>query len=281
MTWRPSIRPTLHLSIQPFIRSPNPNPHPRSSSLSSSPPPPPPRSPCPRPKHPSLCHPNPAAGLPHPRRRRPPHRPQHRPSSLPPPLLSESPPREQISRANSPPLPAPPRAQSRRRCPDPGCKDSTLQPEACRDVVPTPLFQRWGAALCDMALEGLKFYCPFNDCSTLLVDNHQDGDAVIRDVECPHCSRMFCAQFKVPWHDGVDCTEFQRLGKDERGREDLLLRKVAQESKWRRCAKCKMYVERVEGCVYIVCRCGHHFCHLCGSAMAKGNHRCSKCKRTW
>ncbi|VAI32762.1 unnamed protein product [Triticum turgidum subsp. durum] len=167
------------------------------------------------------------------------------------------------------------------RCPDPGCKDGTLQPEACRDVIPTPLFQRWGAALCDMALEGIKFYCPFNDCSTLLVDDHQDGDAVIRDVECPHCSRIFCAQCKVPWHDGVDCAEFQRLGEDERGREDLLLRKVAQESKWRRCAKCKIYVERVEGCVYIVCRCGHHFCYLCGSAMVKGNHRCSKCKRTW
>uniref|UniRef100_A0A453KX00 Uncharacterized protein n=1 Tax=Aegilops tauschii subsp. strangulata TaxID=200361 RepID=A0A453KX00_AEGTS len=30
-----------------------------------------------------------------------------------------------------------------------------------------------------------------------------------------------------------------------------------------------------------ICRCGHHFCYLCGSAMAKGNHRCSKCKRTW
>uniref|UniRef100_A0A453KX39 RING-type domain-containing protein n=1 Tax=Aegilops tauschii subsp. strangulata TaxID=200361 RepID=A0A453KX39_AEGTS len=52
------------------------------------------------------------------------------------------------------------------RCPDLGCEDGTLQPEACRDVIPTPLFQRWGAALCDMALEGIKFYCPFNDCST-------------------------------------------------------------------------------------------------------------------
>jgi E3 ubiquitin-protein ligase RNF144 len=65
---------------------------------------------------------------------------------------------------------------------------------------------------------------------------------------------MFCAQCKVPWHDGVTCTEFQRLGKDERGREDLLLRKVAQKSKWQRCPKCKIYVERIEGCVHIICR---------------------------
>ncbi|CAL5088332.1 unnamed protein product [Urochloa decumbens] len=166
-------------------------------------------------------------------------------------------------------------------CPDPGCKDGVLHPEACRDVIPLQLFQRWGAALCDSSLGELKFYCPFKECSALLVDDPGRGEAAITNVECPHCCRMFCAQCKVPWHDGVTCTEFQRLGKDERGREDLLLRKVARESKWQRCPKCKMYVERVTGCVYIVCRCGHRFCYLCASPMSRGNHRCNICKRTW
>lgn len=146
-------------------------------------------------------------------------------------------------------------------CPDPGCKDGALHPEACRDVIPSQLFQRWGAALCDSALGPLKFYCPFKDCSALLVDDPGDGEAAITSAECPHCHRMFCAQCKVPWHDGVDCAEFQRLGNDERGREDLLLRKVAQESKWQRCPKCKMYVERAEGCVFIICRYVLHFLH--------------------
>ncbi|KAL6846157.1 hypothetical protein ACP4OV_023605 [Aristida adscensionis] len=139
-------------------------------------------------------------------------------------------------------------------CPDPGCKDGALHPEACRDVIPLKLFQRWGAALCDSALGVLKFYCPFKDCSALLVDDPGHGEEVITNVECPHCCRMFCAQCKVPWHDGVECAEFQRLGKDERGQEDLLLRKVAKQSKWQRCPKCKMYVERTDGCVFIICR---------------------------
>lgn len=139
-------------------------------------------------------------------------------------------------------------------CPDPGCKTGVLHPEACRDMIPLQLFQRWGAALCDSSLGELKFYCPFKECSALLVDDPGHGEEVITNVECPHCCRMFCAQCKVPWHDGVTCTEFQRLGKDEQGREDLLLRKVAQESKWQRCPKCKMYVERIEGCVFIICR---------------------------
>ena len=139
-------------------------------------------------------------------------------------------------------------------CPEPECKDGALDPEVCRDFIPLPLFQRWGAALCDSALGAFKFYCPFNDCSALLVDERRHGEAAITQAECPHCCRMFCAQCKVTWHDGITCAEFQRLGKDERSRNDLLLRKVAQRSKWQRCPKCKMYVERTEGCVYIVCR---------------------------
>ncbi|GJM98798.1 hypothetical protein PR202_ga15837 [Eleusine coracana subsp. coracana] len=166
-------------------------------------------------------------------------------------------------------------------CPDPGCKDGTLHPEECRDVIPLKVFQMWGAALCDSALGALKFYCPFKDCSAMLIDDHGHGEAVITDAKCPHCSRLFCAQCKVAWHDGVTCAEFQRLGNDERGKDDLLLRKVAKNKKWQRCPKCQMYVERVDGCVYIVCRCRYCFCYLCGSPMTKGDHRCSKCKRTW
>lgn len=64
-------------------------------------------------------------------------------------------------------------------CPDPGCKDGALHPEACRNFIAPQLFQRWGAALCDMAIGALKFYCPFKDCSVMLVDDHVDGDEAI------------------------------------------------------------------------------------------------------
>jgi E3 ubiquitin-protein ligase RNF144 len=142
-------------------------------------------------------------------------------------------------------------------CPDPGCKGGVLHPEDCRRVIPPPLFDRWGAALCEAALPGeLKFYCPFKDCSALLVDDTSPGDAaaVLTNVECPHCNRLFCARCKVPWHDGVQCAEFQRLGEDERGRDDLLLRKVAQQRRWGRCPRCRMYVEKVSGCDSMRCR---------------------------
>ncbi|KAL6656018.1 hypothetical protein ACP70R_006844 [Stipagrostis hirtigluma subsp. patula] len=164
-------------------------------------------------------------------------------------------------------------------CPDPACEGGALHPEECRGVIPPQVFHRWGAALCDEAVGVLKFYCPFKDCSALLVDDPGHGEAAaVTDVECPHCRRTFCAQCKVPWHDGTSCEEFQRLGEDERGREDLLLRKVAQERKWQRCPKCKMYVERTSGCAFIRCRCGYCFCYNCASPMSMQSHVCTKCR---
>ncbi|KAL6656017.1 hypothetical protein ACP70R_006843 [Stipagrostis hirtigluma subsp. patula] len=163
-------------------------------------------------------------------------------------------------------------------CPDPGCKDGLLQPEECRGAIPPPLFQRWGAALCDAALDELKLYCPYRDCSALLVDDDPgNGEAALTNAVCPHCRRAFCAQCKVPWHHGVSCEEYQRLGEEERGREAMLLRKVAEEQKWQRCPHCRMFVERSFGCAFMQCRCGYCFCYTCGSPMSMQNHSCTRC----
>ncbi|WJX59994.1 hypothetical protein P8452_45250 [Trifolium repens] len=50
-------------------------------------------------------------------------------------------------------------------------------------------------------------YCPFKNCSFLLVN---DGDVGVTSAECPACHRLFCAQCKVPWHGGINCQEFQQ-----------------------------------------------------------------------
>lgn len=140
-------------------------------------------------------------------------------------------------------------------CPDPGCQDGNLEPEMCRSILPGEVFDRWGVALCESALGTAKFYCPYKDCSVLVVNEGVDGDGqVMRDAECPHCKRVLCARCSVPWHDGIDCEQYQQLEEDERGREDLQLRQLANTSKWQRCAECKIYVEKIEGCSFISCR---------------------------
>lgn len=164
------------------------------------------------------------------------------------------------------------------RCPVVDCR-GLLEPEYCRDILPQDVFDRWGAALCEAMIPGAqKFYCPFKDCSAMLI---ADGEEVIWESECPTCRRLFCAQCQVPWHSGINCIEFQKLNKDEREREDILLMNVAKKEKWKRCPNCRYYVEKKDGCMYMKCRCGTAFCYRCGTVSDNFNdryHYCSVCK---
>ncbi|WOK95830.1 hypothetical protein Cni_G04537 [Canna indica] len=141
------------------------------------------------------------------------------------------------------------------RCPDPACEEGALQVEACRPILDEEVYDRWGAALCEAALgTRVKFYCPYKDCSALVINGGgEEGGAARRAAECPHCRRIVCVQCKVPWHEGMSCEEFRKLGEDEREREDLMLRELASKKKWQRCPRCKIYVERIDGCLFMSC----------------------------
>ncbi|XWS26526.1 hypothetical protein CRYUN_Cryun26dG0039100 [Craigia yunnanensis] len=159
-------------------------------------------------------------------------------------------------------------------CPVGNC-EGLLEPEYCRNILPREVFDRWGEALCEaMILGSERFYCPFKDCSMLLID---DGGQVVMESECPNCRRLFCAQCKVPWHTGIECGEFQRLHKDEREREDIMLMKLAKEKKWARCPKCRFVVERTQGCRSMRCRCGTAFCYDCGITQVDSYYFCRYC----
>ncbi|OMO86390.1 Zinc finger, C6HC-type [Corchorus olitorius] len=161
-------------------------------------------------------------------------------------------------------------------CPVPNCK-GILEPEYCRNLLPREVFERWGDALCEAMIFGSeRFYCPYKDCSMVLID---DGGQAVKESECPNCRRLFCAQCKVPWHADIDCREFQRLHKDEREREDIMLMKLAKDKKWARCPRCRFVVERTMGCRYMSCRCGTAFCYDCGSTQVNAQHYCLACKR--
>nr|KAJ0227245.1 hypothetical protein LSAT_V11C100016230 [Lactuca sativa] len=156
------------------------------------------------------------------------------------------------------------------KCPDPKCKE-VIGPEHCRAIVPKEVLERWEEALCESLILGTqKFYCPFKDCSVMLVD---DGGESVTSSECPNCHRLFCAQCKVAWHSEMDCNEFQSLNEDERNPEDIMLMQLAKSKEWRRCPSCNIIVEKQEGCHRIscrlptdlsCCRCGNHFCYGCG-----------------
>jgi E3 ubiquitin-protein ligase RNF144 len=138
-------------------------------------------------------------------------------------------------------------------CPGLECK-GVLELDDCRLFLPKDVTERWDEVLCRALFASeMMFYCPFKDCSAMLVNDKEEGE-VIRQSECPFCHRLFCAQCCVPWHPGIECEEFQRLNESEREREDLMLSELAREKKWRRCPDCKYYVERTEGCLHMTCR---------------------------
>ncbi|KAL7617119.1 hypothetical protein Lser_V15G01519 [Lactuca serriola] len=157
------------------------------------------------------------------------------------------------------------------KCPDPKCK-RLIGPELCGSIVPKEVLERWEDALCEsLILATQKFYCPFKDCSAMLVD---DGGEAVTSSECPNCHRLFCAQCKVAWHTGIDCHEFKSLKKDERNPEDLMLMQLAKNKQWKRCPSCNFIVEKRYGCHHISCRCGQHFCYGCGKEHV-GSHACN------
>lgn len=148
------------------------------------------------------------------------------------------------------------------KCPDVDCT-RLIEPYTFRDLIPADVFERWDKALCEsLILSSEKVYCPFEDCPGMLVvdDDDQGGnDAKVTQTECPSCHRLFCAQCKVTWHAGIGCQEFQSFGntttkKKSSDEEDAMLIRMAKIKQWRRCPRCKMYVEKRDGCMHIRCR---------------------------
>ncbi|TKY72924.1 E3 ubiquitin-protein ligase RNF144B [Spatholobus suberectus] len=148
------------------------------------------------------------------------------------------------------------------KCPELGCR-GTLSPHFCKPILPSYVLVWWEKALCESGIpEEDKFYCPFKDCSALLLNEPRKGVA-IRASNCPHCKRNICVQCRAPWHAEISCDKFQKL-KDKN--DDLML-DLAKRRKWRRCPNCKHYVEKKQGCDDMTCRCSHRFCYNCGDSI--------------
>ncbi|GFQ03897.1 probable E3 ubiquitin-protein ligase ari3 [Phtheirospermum japonicum] len=129
-------------------------------------------------------------------------------------------------------------------CPGVDCK-GVLEMDACRAIVPSDVISAWDEMICEsMISQSHKFYCPYKNCSGLLVNEIESGDDVIIR-EADNC--------RAPWHSGIGCEDFLKLGKNEREQEDIKVHELAKKNKWQRCPRCKFFVEKKEGCLHITC----------------------------
>lgn len=142
-------------------------------------------------------------------------------------------------------------------CPSLNC-EQFLDPISCRNLVGPQLFVKWSDVLCESCVLGVaQCYCPNRSCSALILDEC-GGNA--KRSQCPSCKRSFCFQCKLPWHAGFQCEESREL----RDRNDVVFGVVAEFNKWKRCPQCRHFVELIEGCKIVKCRCGISFCYSCG-----------------
>ncbi|XP_052194373.1 E3 ubiquitin-protein ligase RSL1-like [Diospyros lotus] len=140
------------------------------------------------------------------------------------------------------------------KCPAPNCHHM-LDAIYCRPIIGRRVFDAWCDVLCDNALLGLdRCYCPNQECSAVVVN---ECGANVKRSECPNCERPFCFQCKLPWHAGYRCGE-------ARDGNDTEFGILAEERNWIRCPECNHYVELIEGCSFVRCRCGTKFCYECG-----------------
>lgn len=156
-------------------------------------------------------------------------------------------------------------------CPGVNCS-AALDISACRFMIPKEALIRWDESLCQSIIpDSQKLYCPFRDCSALLVN---DTGASIQKIKCPLCKRSFCAVCRVPWHPEFTCKEFQKLNAKKGGKEDMV-KTLAKKKNWQKCPNCKIFVEKTEGCIHMTCRCEYQFCYKCGSKWTS-SHICRK-----
>lgn len=113
-----------------------------------------------------------------------------------------------------------------------------------------------------------SFYCPNGNCGARIEQPTPECARTIRRAHCPACHEAFCYRCQVKWHEGKSCVQYARASGVVT--LDRALEKLAKKEKWRRCPKCRIVVERHDGCRHIMCRCGHEFCYNCGREWRNG-----------
>ena len=104
-------------------------------------------------------------------------------------------------------------------------------------------------------------YCPTAGCNYMCYYDKNDFH-----LDCPLCRKSYCLKCKVEWHQDLTCEQYQ-LTKKENNKEDeddIKFEEYVKGNNFKKCPKCKRWVEKISGCDHIVCPCGTHFCYSCG-----------------
>ncbi|KAF8657798.1 hypothetical protein HU200_059958 [Digitaria exilis] len=140
-------------------------------------------------------------------------------------------------------------------CPDPSCmeegNDTILNPEDCKKSIDFDVFCAWTNLLTENAIPpNQRVYCPNRECGIMLeMVESTCTNKTPSKVPCPVCNHLMCASCRMDWSsDGSgqhDCTE---------GPDAELMKQLAAQHQWKKCPRCRYYVERTTGCDVMTCR---------------------------
>lgn len=120
-------------------------------------------------------------------------------------------------------------------------------------------------------IEGLEKckYCSY----AMVFDVPKEVDKVFR-CQNPDCMMEVCRQCGLDWgedHLGVPCQEMERdeAMQARREYEEKMTLEVI-----RTCQKCKIPIQKIDGCNKMTCRCGQTMCYLCRKSRISYKHFC-------
>ncbi|GLT37282.1 hypothetical protein SLA2020_116110 [Shorea laevis] len=169
------------------------------------------------------------------------------------------------------------------KCPHEGCK-SELGVESCKKFLPPMMIEMLKERIKEASIPVTeKVYCPYPRCSVLMSRSEISeeyakyafvGSDRSGARRCIKCHGLFCINCKVPWHNGMTCSDY-KISNPNLTAEDLKLNSLATKNKWRQCGKCNNMIEHTEGCWHMTCICGHEFCYNCGAERKNNRPTCS------
>lgn len=132
------------------------------------------------------------------------------------------------------------------------CCQQHLPMDAFLSFLHDPLRTTFSSKCAEAAVPpALRIYCANDKCSDFIGRKPSSTPCI---MSCPGCRTKVCTSCKDREHPGQSCEE----------KEDDEVRALAKANGWKTCPRCKMIVERIEGCAHMRCRCRKQFCYNCG-----------------
>ncbi|XP_064810194.1 probable E3 ubiquitin-protein ligase RNF144A-A isoform X3 [Oncorhynchus masou masou] len=135
-------------------------------------------------------------------------------------------------------------------------------------IVATAIMQRYKKLQFEreVLLDPCRTWCPSSSCQAVCQLKEMEV-AQPQLVKCAVCTLEFCSACKANWHPGQVCPPQENnlpITAFLPGETSSFYKSDDDDGPIKRCPKCKVYIERDEGCAQMMCKnCKHAFCWYC------------------